>query len=349
MRSSLILMFLVISNFSFIYSENSSPDSLKSKEKDFIILPFAYYTSDTSFAFGIFAQYKFDEEDMIFGNALYTLKNQFMFLGITDKKLGKTVFHNTLKIKDYFSEVYGTGNTTSLDDRIKYRYFQVDNRIEAGRKLNENTVFSAVINNFIHAPEQSGKYTDLMSVAYSNEDTQFTNGIGASLKFSNVTRKFFRDGFYFKSLYLFYPSAFGNIDGFSVIDTETAYFKSIRESAFNTLLSARFTTGDPHPEKLSYIGGSSVMRGYPEKRFLDRSMISIQTQYDIRVYKKISACLFVSAGDVFNEIDDLSLKNTKFGYGAGLLYDFKGLNMRFDVATSPEKEIQIIIIGLRAF
>lgn len=318
-------------------------------ENSFIMLPFAYYTSDTSFALGIFAQYKFDEDDMIFGNAIYTLKNQFMFLGITDKKIRKTVFHNTLKVKDYFSEVYGQGNTTSLDDKIKYRYFQIDNTIEAGRNLNDNSVLSVVINNFVHKPENSGKYIDVMSVAYSDKNTHFTNGIGTSFKFSNVTKKFFRDGFYLKSLYLYYPSAFGNIEEFSVIDTEAAYFKSVRESAVNTLISARFVAGDPHPEKLSYIGGSSIMRGYPEKRFLDHNMISVQTQYDIRVYKKISASFFVSAGDVFHGSDNLSIKKTKFGYGAGLIYDFKGLNMRFDVATSPEKEIQIIIIGLRAF
>lgn len=327
------------------FSQSEQPD----KEKSFILLPFAYYTSDTSFAFGIFAQYKFDEDDMIFGNAVYTLKNQFMFLGITDKKIGKIYFHNTLKIKDYFSEVYGAGNDTSIDDKIKYRYFQIDNTVGAGRKLTDNSVLSAVVNNFVHKPEKSGRYTDLMSVAYSNENTHFANGIGASFRFSNTSKKFFRDGFYFKSLYILYPSAFGNIRRFSVLDTEAAFFKSVRESAINTMISSRFTTGDPHPEKLSYIGGSSIMRGYPEKRFLDRNMISVQTQYDIRVYRKLSACLFVSAGDVFDKPEDLSLNKTKFGYGAGLLYDFKGLNMRFDVATSPEKEIQIIIIGLRAF
>ncbi|MFO7811024.1 MAG: hypothetical protein R6V47_06610 [Candidatus Delongbacteria bacterium] len=318
-------------------------------ENEFIVLPFAYYTTDTSFAFGIFAQYKFDEEDMIFGNTVYTLKNQFMFLGITDKKFANLFLHNTLKVKDYFSESFGTGNTTSLDDKIKYRYFQVDNMIEAGTKICRNSIISAAVNNFVHKPEQSGKYKDEMSVDYSNEDTQVTNGIGVSFKFSNVTRKFFRDGYFFRSRYLFYPSEFGNIDGFSVIETKGAYFRSIRESAINILLSSKFTTGSTHPEKLSYIGGSSVMRGYPEKRFLDRNMISIQTQYDIRVYKKISACLFVSAGDVFDKFDDLSIKKTKIGYGTGILYDFKGLNMRFDIATSSEKEIQIIIIGLRAF
>jgi hypothetical protein len=51
-------------------------------------------------------------------------------------------------------------------------------------------------------------------------------------------------------------------------------------------------------------------------------------------------------------MSDLSVKRTKLGYGAGLLYDFKGLNMRFDLAYSPESSLsepQIIIIGLRAF
>jgi hypothetical protein len=206
---------------------------------------------------------------MIFGNAVYTLKNQFMFLTITDKKAGNILWHNTLKIKDYFSEVYGIGNNTSPDDKIKYRYFQVDNRIEAGKETSKFSSLSATINNFVHSPESEGKYADRLSLAYSEKKTHYSNGIGATFKYSNVTKKFFRDGMHFKSSYLFYPEALGNILQFSVFEAEAAHFKSVRESAFNTLLSARFTTGDPHPEKLSYIGGSSIMRGYREIRFLD--------------------------------------------------------------------------------
>jgi len=91
------------------------------------------------------------------------------------------------------------------------------------------------------------------------------------------------------------------------------------------------------------------LRGYPEKRFIDRNMWAFQSQYDFRLYKKTALCAFVSAGSVFEGSDELSVKNIKVGYGAGLMYEFQGLAFRIEAATSVEKEIQIIATSARAF
>lgn len=346
MRASLILLILTISNFFLIYSENSSPDSLDNKEKDLIILPFGFYTSDTSVALGLFSQYKFHEKNKIFGNMIYTFKNQLMLFLITDIHSGKKVIYNKLKIENYYSESYGTGIGSETEDKYDYRYFLVDILTEAGKSVSSNTSLNIVSDNFYYRPKNS---KDILAIAYSTEKDQFACGIGTAVKYSNVSENFFRDGSFSKLSFIYYPGFLGDLNEFSVINSESGYFRSFNQSALNFNFLTRFTFGSPHPQKLSYIGGSEILRGYPEKRFIDRNMWVFQSQYDFRLYKKTAISTFVSAGSVFNDSDELSVKNTKVGYGAGLMYEFRGLAIRIEAATSAEKDVQIIATGARAF
>ena len=84
----------------------SNPDSLLTpeEESEIITLPFGFYTTDTSVALGVFGQYKIDQNKKIFGNLIYTFKNQFMTFFITEWYWEKTVFYNKSKMKKYFSQ-----------------------------------------------------------------------------------------------------------------------------------------------------------------------------------------------------------------------------------------------------
>ncbi|MDD4204862.1 MAG: hypothetical protein PHH55_02180 [Candidatus Delongbacteria bacterium] len=346
MRSSLILIFLIISNLSLIYAENSSADSLESKEKYLIILPFGFYTSDTSVALGLFSQYKFNEKNKIFGNVIYTFKNQLMLFLITDIYSGNSIIYNKFKIENYYSESYGIGIGSETEGKYDYRYILVDNLTEAGKFIRKNTSLSIVSDNFYYKPNDS---KDILANAYSPENDQYANGIGASVKYSDVSDKFFRDGSFSRLSFIYFPEFLGDLKEFSVLSSESGYYRSFNQSALNLNFLTRFAFGSPHPQKLSYIGGSEILRGYPEKRFIDRNMWALQSQYDFRLYKKLALCAFVSAGSVFDGYDDISMKNVKAGYGGGLIYEYRGLVLRIEAATSAEKDIQIIATGARAF
>ncbi|MBU4485475.1 MAG: hypothetical protein KKD38_00975, partial [Candidatus Delongbacteria bacterium] len=294
----------------------------------------------------IFSQYNFNDNEKNFGNVVYTFKNQFMFFSMTDLNFGNVIFHNIFKIKEYYTVAYGIGNNSPKEDKYSYRFFQLDNYSEFGKNISNSPELYLAINNFFHKPNNK---QDSLSIKYSVNKNHFANGIGSSFRYSDITDKFFRDGIILKSSYLFYPEFFGNLKQFSILETELGLYQSIRESAVNTLFSARFSFGHVHPEKLSAVGGTKILRGYPERRFIDKNMISAQTQYDLRLYKDISACIFISAGDVFDDFSDLSVKNTKLAFGGGFIYEFKGLIMRFETASSLEKDLQIIVTGIRVF
>lgn len=325
---------------------SAETDSLKTKqESELLILPFGFYTNETSVALGIFSQYRFHDNNQIFGNAVYTFNNQLMFFSITEINSATISFYDAFKIKVYYSEFYGFGNNTEKDDSFSYKYFQVDNYFEAGKNILSNTRVSLALNNFFHNPKNK---MDLFGYDLS-EKNQFANGIGASCRFLKITDNFYRDGVNIKSSFLFYPEFFGNTGQFSIFDSEAGLFKSFNQSALNTLLSARFSFGDVHPEKLSAVGGTKILRGYPDKRFTDKNLLSLQTQYDFRIYREFALCVFLAAGDVFGEFSDMSISKAKIGYGGGIIYEFRKLVMRVEAATSLEKNLEIIITGNRAF
>jgi hypothetical protein len=316
-------------------------------EKNFIILPFAFYTSDTGLALGLFSQYRFpNSSDKVFANAIFTFKEQFMFFSVTDKTFNDLIFHHTAKVKVYKSEVYGVGNDTSNGSRIKYEFSQADNTIEAGKKITHRSSFYLKTNNFFHRPGKN----DILSTEFSSKKDQFANGLGFSYAYKNISDKFFRDGIEYKTSLLFYPSFLGNTGEFTAVETEFLFCRSFNQSALNTLAVCRISDGDVHPEKLSSVGGDRILRGYNDRRYIDRHMLALQLQYDFRIYKKLSGCAFSSVGDVFKGIGDLSADKIKFGYGAGAIIEYKGLVLRFEGALpSDEFDPKIIVIGMRSF
>jgi len=325
----------------------SVADSLNTDiNNKFLILPFGFYTNETSVGLGLFSQYRLDENSKLFGNAVYTFENQFMFFSIVDLNTEKSAFYNTFKVKDYYSDFYGFGNDSKLDDPVKYRYFQIDNYLEAGKKVLRGAVLSTAVNNFYHMPEDKKEL-----FGYSGTGSgHFANGIGLSLKYSAVTLEdFFRDGVSLRSSFLVYPEFLGTWENFSIFDNEAGFYRSFKESSVSSLVSARFSFGEVHPEKLSVAGGSKILRGYPENRFIDKNITAVQAQYDFRIYKPVALGLFIGAGDVFDKLSDLALDRIKTGYGAGIIYEFKKLIIRVEAATSPEENIEIIITGNRAF
>jgi len=311
----------------------------------FLILPFGFYTNETSVGLGLFSQYRFDESSKLFGNTVYTFENQFMFFSIVELNSEKSALYNTFKIKDYYSDFYGFGNDSEPDESVKYRYFQIDNYLEAGKKVLRGAVISAAVNNFYHMPEDK---KELFGYSGTNGG-HFANGIGLSLKYSDVTDDFYRDGISLRSSFLAYPEFLGTWEYFSVFDNEAGFYRSFKESSVSSLISARFSFGEVHPEKLSVAGGSKILRGYPDSRFIDKNMTAVQAQYDFRIYKSVALGLFIGAGDVFEKFSDLALDKIKTGYGAGIIYEFRKLIIRVEAATSPEKNFEIIITGNRAF
>lgn len=88
---------------------------------------------------------------------------------------------------------------------------------------------------------------------------------------------------------------------------------------------------------LPALGGAYSLRGYELYRFRDRHALMINAEYRWQIWLYADLALFVDAGQVFHEAEDISLSNLHRSYGAGLRLRASEVGVaRMDVARSSE-------------
>jgi len=93
--------------------------------------------------------------------------------------------------------------------------------------------------------------------------------------------------------------------------------------------------GDVPFHKLALIGGDSLMRGYYRGRYRDKSLLAVQGEYRVTVWKRIGVAGFAGLASVFPSLEDLRLGRLKYSLGTGVRYMFnkrEGSNLRLDMA-----------------
>lgn len=95
----------------------------------------------------------------------------------------------------------------------------------------------------------------------------------------------------------------------------------------------RSTSGDVPYQLLSFLGGSSMMRGYYEGRYRDFDMMIFQMEHRIPVWWKFGLVGFGGLGDVASHTRGFRLRDFKISAGFGVRYLFvpdEKLNLRLD-------------------
>ncbi|UOR04110.1 outer membrane protein assembly factor [Hymenobacter aerilatus] len=83
------------------------------------------------------------------------------------------------------------------------------------------------------------------------------------------------------------------------------------------------------------LGGSELMRGYYEGRYLDRNYAAVQVEYRLPLTTRLGLVGFASAGRVAPRLRDFNLRGLHPAAGAGLRFKLvkaENLNLRFDAA-----------------
>ena len=345
------LLIFLFSLQCFAEQEDRSKNS--ENKTEYLVLPFGYYTEATSLGFGIYSIFLFKENkngdrSKLRSDLSYTLNSQIIFrfkslFYLTGSKLSLKT--NVMKFK---SNYYSLNNNSEIDNE-PFSYFSTDLNLDYIRKLNKHVSYSLIYDLDVLKITSFKEGGMLENNGFNYDGLKFNHGIGAGLNFGNVTKNFFREGLTTEVKYLISSEFFGSDNNFSVLGSVIEYFSSYKQSSINLQFVSRFSFDNIPLMKLSTLGGTYNLRGYPDKRFSDSNMLLFQSEYDFRIYKKIAGSVFYSFGDVFDPFSDLKFNKIKQGYGIGLLYDLLGTAIRFDVATSPENEIQIIATGSRAF
>ncbi len=99
------------------------------------------------------------------------------------------------------------------------------------------------------------------------------------------------------------------------------------------------TSDNPPFQLLPGQGGSAMMRGYPNRRFLEKQFISAQIEYRSPFWMKMGLAAYTAVGNSYRKFSDFEVNNTHLSYGLGFRLNISKsnmLNMRGDIAFSKE-------------
>jgi hypothetical protein len=85
------------------------------------------------------------------------------------------------------------------------------------------------------------------------------------------------------------------------------------------------------------LGSPEALRGFIPNRFASNGALVVNAEYRYPIWDLWDAVVFVDAGQVFRELEDVNVADFEVSYGGGIhLLSPKGLNFRFEVAGSTE-------------
>jgi hypothetical protein len=316
----------------------------------FIAAPVVSYSPETNLGFGIGAKYLFkfkgSGEETRTSNmpitAQYTLNNQFfLFSGFemfTNQE--KWVIEGNLLFQNYPLKYFGIGNDTPESNEDQYNYTQFlfepiflkqmfHRYLFIGAGVRYNKIYDVTVR-----PDGIISRTRLDGFAGSTS-------VGAEVAAlfdsrNNILNA--NNGWYLEFTHGEYFEVLGGTHTFNLTRIDLRHFIELKDNYQDILafqFAGRAVRGDQPFIEYSFFGGSDIMRGYQEGRFVDRDMIAAQVEYRKRFGEdsRWGGVAFVGTGSVYNNIADFQFSSLKPNYGAGLRYMLdksENLNIRVD-------------------
>jgi hypothetical protein len=340
-------------------------------EKDnsgIIALPFASYSPETEWSFGVGGMYYFLTQPAAFPDSRtsnflvvvqYTTKKQM--IGEMNYDLyfdnDNYRFYGNLSYAKYPFSFFGIGNNTKKENEetytpqyinsentfIKKIYTNYDGGLSAGMRMDfrNDEIINVEPGGILSSENIKGKNGGMVS------------GLGITLNWDTRDNTFYTtSGEYLDFKTNFYGSYF-----FSDFDFNRIIFDGRKFFSFGVLdtvhvLAMQFvtniTSGDVPFYLLPTFGGNDAMRGIFQGRFRDKVSVFFQSEYRIPVFWRFAAAVFGGAGQVANSTSNFSLKDFKIAYGAGIRFTIipeQKISVRIDFGFSDNESQFYLGIG----
>ncbi len=332
----------------------------RSPEDAFRIIPFAFYTPETSVSFGAVPMYVFrlGEGDIrpstINAILIATIKAQFTATIVGDFWLpGGDQLRAQLTGFRYPGEFFGIGNDNSPDASETYLQY------EARGLFQYNHFFQSSLSVGVRA-EFSGYDTSeleagrlLASGSIPGWDGSFVSGLGAAFSWDTRDNVFSsREGVWFQTALTRYDGVFGSERDYThfVLDLR-GYLTLAARHTFAGQLLAEIQDGEVPFHRLTQLGGSKLLRGAFEGRLRDKALLAAQFEYRLHLSERWTVNAFGHAGAVASEASLLSTGDLHYGAGFGARYIFlprERLAFRLDFAWT-DGDFGFYFLSLEAF
>lgn len=335
----LVLYFLL-----FFTSWSKAQDSISSKNRSFIALPFVYYTPESGWAFGAGTGYYFRSDtfqstkySQVMAGIAYTTMNQALFY-ITPSiflKRNKAFINGELGYYRYSYYFHGLGNRANGHDMYEVDFPRL--RVNYLFRLKENQFLGPGLYlenyNMIRVPEMTlldtgnipgsrGSTVALASLNYSldsRDNTLFPEKGDRVYLQAESGPKLGKRGFDF-SRYRFYW---------------THYYSPAEDAVLAAQLRTEGLFGTAPFQQLILIGGDQELKGYYKGRYRGKQMLGAQVEWRQIVYKRFGYALYSGMALLGEKAFQLDFSKWMPSFGCGLRYRVlsnQKLNIRLDYA-----------------
>jgi hypothetical protein len=323
------------------------------KEREFLILPSAYYTPETKWAFGAVAIgfFHLNKKDTIspVSNAAmsfaYTLNDQILFQAPfnlyfkqdTMRILGEVAYYRY----PYFFSGVGNGYPEDFTENYSASFprFQIvvlrkvwKNLYTGPRLFLQNTTMEKVIvGGLFESGNVPGGRGGVANALGWDIRLDARNNVYAPTK-----------GYYFKTSMLVFEKFIGSNFDFNHFEIDLRGYFNLGENHIIALQSySEFNFGNTPFNRLGQLGGSKIMRGYKKGVYRDQLMTAAQVEYRTPIWYVFGFTAFFGVGSVADKFDNFSSKYIRPSYGAGIRVAFnkkERIHIRLDYARGTNRE-----------
>ena len=315
--------------------------------------------------FGIVGGYYFPSQSLreissITGSVIYTLRNQAK-VHINPRfytRSGKLHFVGDLTLRYYPEKYYGIGAESLQPDMnfiskavlAKFQpFYRIRSDLEVGvaADLRAETILDADEK----LSEVRHRYPGDALAGWS---PYLVWGLGLQLVYDTRDNVAYPQRFsnFLKVGWITYQQAWGSSYTVNSLSLDFRQFvPTWVGQVFAWQLCAEMRLGREIPfGMLPALGGSDLLRGFRERSYTDNTMIAVQVEYRIPIWRRLKAAVFCGVGDVF-DVNNPRINRVEVGYGAGLrlrLNDAR-VHLRVDVAGNNDGQVKFYITATEAF
>ncbi|MEN0004688.1 MAG: BamA/TamA family outer membrane protein [Bacteroidota bacterium] len=319
-----------------------------------ILAPVITYSPEASLGLGVGAKFLFklpgSGEETRTSNlpvsVQYTVQNKFIIGSSFEifSNREEWMLSGNFNIQSFPLLYYGIGNNTPLANEEEFDSFQLLFEPILLKQTPIRYLFVGAGLRYNHVTDVKLQPEGLLENSTQEGVNGFTSGgVELALVYDNRDNLLnATKGWYAEITHGFYDQALGSTQQFQLtrfdIRSFIQPFKNLTD-VIGIQFKGHFTTGNAPLRELAMLGGEEIMRGYYEGRFVDRHLMTLQTEYRKNIWGRLGAVAFVSVGQVADQLQNFSFDGVKVAGGIGLrfLLDKKeNLNIRLDWGFNNE-------------
>ncbi len=269
--------------------------------------------------------------------ALYTTRHQFVAAlnGSIYFPGEKYILNEQLSYSSFPDDFWGLGKNARDSSKESYKFKQYYVYLHPQRQIGPG-LFLGVVYEYqrvFNTEYLKGGLFDQENVVGRNG--YHVSGLGLSLTYDTRNNAFSPDKGTMLQFYFDHFAPFFGSDYFYtnyVLDLRR-FIRVYKDQVLAIQAFGSFNSGETPLRSLSYLGGSSNLRGYYAGRFRDKNAALLQAEYRIPLFWRIGAVGFGGIGNVGPELKDIDFEGLKYSYGGGLrvaLNKKEKLNLRVD-------------------